>query len=691
MRSRLPLLIALIVGILVAPLVLPLLASWGGPARAQSLPWTPTPTPTGVPPVAAATPTVLRPTPTTSVLPTPTRDPALPILPGTAIPITPVSGDPGDPGPNSPAPRAPVGNAPTAPPTATPAPGTQPDRCEPNDALIQPCALPTEIDNADLNVVDGTPDVFSFLLKGGRTYTIRASSTTGIDPVIRVFRADDPATVIAENDDLAPGTTDAEVQVTTEVDGWYLVLVTNKAPGDMRGRTYTVSARSTAALAPTTNPAAATQAALTPVEAVQGDLFENNYSPETAATLAWGVPYDLSLVCPVAGGCPNGDHDFFWVPVKQAVPLVAVTYDLGPGADTTLTLYRPEPGHTDPATGLVGWRHWAGNDDIAPGYTLRSQLIVTPDWDGYTLLIVASSQRANPPPMPPAVGPAGRYRLMLGPPALAPVQDVLDAQRDIPAAPTPLPVEVPPTGEPAAANVAPTPITDAREVIRQESLSGEAVVVVPATRLYAAAPPSSTDELASYPEGAVVSLLGVTYAGWVKVQPLDSVTPGWMFGPNLRPRTPLTAADLGATGTITGTATAPGTGSSSAGTAPTSAPDGGAASVPQVAIMPPLPAPTAVTVPPEARAVTVEVCAVARVADSACTRPLEGIRVELVRVSDHAILFVGLTDRAGQVAPSIQLAPGTAVDLQIGALGLRARIPATASRIPVRVMAGVTP
>ena len=700
---------ALVTGIALAPLLLPLVASSGGSAAAQSLPWTPTPE-LPAPPTPTRTET-LAPTATmpplvasATVLPAATTkpNPDAPLL-GTEVMVTPVytalpGQEPGSGGGSPGGGSSGGGGSDTGgTPTATPEPGTQPDRCEPNDALTRPCSLPTEIENRDLNFVDDSVDVFSLLLKSGRTYTLRASSSTGIDPLIRLYHAEDMAVALVENDDVQPGTTDAEVKVTTQGDGWYLVVVENKAPGDMRRRTYSVSARSSAAAQPTTNAAAATVAALRPVAATVGDVFENNYSPETAATLVWGVPYDLSLVCPDQGQCPAGDHDFFWVPVKAGVPLVAVSYDLGPGADPAITLYRPERNVTDPATGLNGWRAWAGNDDVVPGFTLRSQLIVTADWDGYALLVVASSRRADPPPMPPAVGAPGRYRLMIGPPGLAPVQEVLRAQNDIPAAPTVAPTVLPPTGQPVAANIAPTPATDAREVIKEESVGGEAVVVVNGTSLYAAAPPSDDDELAVYPEGAVVSLLGETYAGWVKVQPLDSVVPGWMFGPNLRPLNPIspgaTESSLISSGTPVAGGGSPVAGSGSTAGAGASrltptAGAGGASVAPQLTVLPPLPTPATVNQPPQARAATIEVCAVPKTSVSACTRPLEGVRVELVRVADGSILFVGLTDRTGRVAPSIQVPPNTAVDVQIGALGLRAALPSNGSLLPVRVVEG---
>jgi hypothetical protein len=223
--------------------------------------------------------------------------------------------------------------SPTSHPEATPAPpGYESDRCEPNDTLVQPCALPTEEETGDLTFVDDETDVFSLLLKGGRSYTIRATSADGIDPALTVYLAGATDRPIAQNDDVASGSHDAAVQLTTNADGWYLVRVDNKAPGDMRGRTCRLSARSNAPAADA--PSATPQTGIAPL----GDAYENNYSVETAARLAWGVPYDLSLICPEAGMCRDGDHDFFFVPVKAGVPLVAATYDLGPGADTTLTL-----------------------------------------------------------------------------------------------------------------------------------------------------------------------------------------------------------------------------------------------------------------------------------------------------------------------------------------------------------------
>lgn len=282
----------------------------------------------------------------------------------------------------------------TVTPVVPSAPVTpRPDSCEPNDSLVAPCALQTEVDQTELNFVDGTPDVYSFLFKGGRVYTVAALSASGIDPALRVFLAGQTDKPVAENDDAAAGSPNAAVQVAVPGDGWYIVEVTNRAPGDMRGKTYTLGARSSAA----------PQEPTTPAKDVPGDMLENNYDTNHAPRIAWGVPYDLSLECPDLrpDACYAGDHDFLIVPVKQGVPLIALTYDLGPGADTVLTLYKPDPTQASTTGAIPGWNAVASNDDTAPGRTLRSQMLLTPNWSGNALLIVAESERRNPPAVPP--------------------------------------------------------------------------------------------------------------------------------------------------------------------------------------------------------------------------------------------------------------------------------------------------
>src|SRR6185436_7056439 len=141
------------------------------------------------------------------------------------------------------------------------------------------------------------------------------------------------------------------------------------------------------------------------------------------------------------------------------------------------------------------------------------------------------------------------------------------------------------TGQAAPVAVSTQAAQDNREVIKEACPTGQVVIGDKGTDLYAAAPPAEGDKIASYPSGALVRLLGQCYRGWVKVQPADSVTPGWMWAPNLRPET------IEATPGPTGAASASGT----PGTRPSSAPagmqqpaSGGATVTPTVPILAPV-------------------------------------------------------------------------------------------------------
>ncbi len=555
--------------------------------------------------------------------------------------------------------------------------GDVPDRCEPNDTLVQPCSLPTEVETPDLTFVAGDMvDVFSVLLKANRTYTVRAASSTGIDPTIAVYLAGATDKPIAENDDLAAGSSDAGVQVATTSDGWYLIQVENKAPGDMHGRTYSLTVRSSA---PAPNEAAGRPTA-TPVP---GDAFENNWRVEDAPHLAWDVPYDLSLVCPEMRpeACPGGDHDFFLVQTKQGIPLAALTYDLGPGADTTLAIYQPDPNYTDPSTNLNGWRLVQGNDDAVRGRTLRSQVMLTPDWNGLALIIVAASDRSDPPRVPDALGPNGRYRLIVGSPFLPAMQQVLGAEQEntggsssagagsassasstgnavsaAPAAPTtPAATATPPDPGPTILPTPAAPEGDAEEIIREDCLTGLAQVISPDGARFSAAavPTKDTRILMVFPQGAKVELLGSCYLGWVKVRPVTAVSPGWMYAPDL-----ILIEATGATADQSQQPQAtidPDAPAVPANVAPTAQPI-------ELQALPtrPIPAPTAL--PRQALTVVVRLIDLEE-------KPRGGVRVQLIDVTG-AILRDGQTAADGTISLVADIPASAAVWLQLPGVGL---------------------
>jgi hypothetical protein len=609
-----------------------------------------------------------------------------PIL-GTAVVVTPIHQP--SPGPDAGVGSGATGEAtgspdagdarPQAPATPAPRPGAAPDACEENDTLLQPCALPSEVATTELNFVDDSVDVFSFLLKADRSYTVRASSERGINPVITAYLAGAGNQPIAQSNDVQPGATDAQVEIATSADGWYIVKVENRAPGPMPGRTYTLSVRS-APRGGTATPVADSGASQ-PVSQLQGrgDAFENNWSLETAGYLGWAVPYDLSLVCPEAGACRDGDHDFFRVQVKRGVPFVAATYDLGPGSDTTIAMYRPLPGFTDPSTGLSGWQLVQHNDDVTPGYTLRSEVQWLPDWDGEALIIVAASDRQDAPSLPATAGPAGRYRLIAGSAMMPAVLEVLQAQQDGPPIPTlapaalaaaapahPAPVSAapaatatpPPTSTPAPqAEVAPVVASvatdDEEELIRETCLTGAAEVISDSAVFYAAAMPRGDDrKLITYPKGASVELIGSCYGGWVKVRPAGAVTPGYMWAPNLA------LVEASAASAAQANPASP----DSEGGAPATATPAALTTPLQVIPVAPEPVPPAAAPQREKVSVTVTIT-------DADGRGRGGMRVQLANVFGDLVGEAN-TAQNGMVTISGDAAPGTALRVVVPALGV---------------------
>ena len=569
--------------------------------------------------------------------------------------------------------------------SATPTGAPSLDRCEPNDSLFAPCALQTEVEQTGLTFADDSVDVYSFLLKAGHVYVVSASSADGIDPAIRVFLAGEE-TPVAVNDDATAGSTTTSVQIAVPVDAWYVVEVTNHAVSTTEGKTYQVSARSSTAVSTPTTTAQTADVA---------DILENNYDVAHASRIAWGVPYDLTLECPDPrpDACFAGDHDFLLVPVKKGVPLIALTYDLGAGSDTTATLYVPDAAPGASENLIPGWRAVAGNDDIMPGQTLRSQVLYTPTWDGDALLIIAESQRRNPPVVPSALGPAGRYRLIVGSPNMNALQTVLGALGDIaqgttnpssatstalsptvprsaataastavatnvaPLSPTAIPTVV------AASVAAPAPSAsdDGEEIIRENCTTGLAVVARADAPFYSAANPTSARRLlTTYQPGTEITLLGSCYIGWVKAQPDGSVTPGWMFAPDLA----LVEGTILSDAPAVPTPVMPNLSANSAAATAVGAPT--TAKVPVVRAPAPALAPAPTAVPPEAATVVVRVL-------GASTAGVAGVGVQLVDVYG-VVISDAVTGLDGQAAFTFSVQPHVALRVQLPALGVTAPV-----------------
>jgi hypothetical protein len=224
-------------------------------------------------------------------------------------------------------------------------------------------------------------------------------------------------------------------------------------------------------------------------------------------------------------------------------------------------------------------------------------------------------------------------------------------------------------GTGAAGTPAPAPAAgeDAEQIINDPDCTiGFATVLVDGARFYGAAPPDERRLLATYPKDSRIILLGVCYLGWVKVQPSDSVTPGWMFGPDLRLIEAL-APTAGAQATAK--ALLVGGGVPVAPLPPPGGMDGTTVANPgttarplRVVVQPaasPSPTPAAL---PEALTVVV------RVLDSA-QQPRSGVRVRLTTAFGDALLDT-TTPSSGQVTLPVRVAAGARVFVQLPAQGV---------------------
>jgi hypothetical protein len=196
-------------------------------------------------------------------------------------------------------------------------------------------------------------------------------------------------------------------------------------------------------------------------------------------------------------------------------------------------------------------------------------------------------------------------------------------------------------------------------------------VVRVATTTLRAGPSPAADAILDLPAEAVVTLLGQASGAWVRVQPADSVVPGWLRGADLA-RLP----DGSATATVSPVGNQP---SPAPATTTTVRPE---AAPLVVTLLDPLPPPAA---PPPAQrvaiAVTVRVGTTAATARPASGQPiptprpaefspLESLRVQLVTAFGD-VLAEGRTDAVGQVALSAAADPGAVLFVQLPVIGLR--------------------
>lgn len=537
----------------------------------------------------------------------------------------------------------------------------RPDRCERNDTAKQACVLPLDAVSGPFTFLpDGDQDYFSVNLgeQPGLALELTVRGTDGLDLRTTVSRADDGGTlaIIASP---AISTT-----LSPDLIGWIVLRVENRSPEMASGESYSIELRQTLPPpVPVDSPTA--WATLEP------DRLENNWSPETAAPAGIGYVYDLNFVCPAAWGCTGGDHDYLAVPVKAGVNYLLATFDLGPGVDTVLDLF-----WGNSQTPIIT------NDDAYPGTAFLSVLRWRAPGDGVAVVRIGPRTGELTPTVFDDEASTYRFAAVLAESDLArQVERRITEQAGLPTATAtparsaPPPSAAPADAPPAAMEAPATPAADAPK--------GTGVVTVETS--LRAEPRDSAPVLQELQQEAEVELLGQSLGPWVRVQPIDGVVPGWVYGPDLRragaaaePGTPSTTP-AAPTPTLPGSPTAP--------------------QGPRVRALDPAPLPPAM---PSAanRRIELAVELVQGLVDirhrqglPAPTpegqRPLAQVRVQLVTVFGD-VLAEALTGTNGQVRLSRDLAPTIATYIRVPALGIQAPINPEQPAIRITVPEGVS-
>lgn len=530
-----------------------------------------------------------------------------------------------------------------------------PDTCEPNDARSRACSITLDAVNGPYTFQPaGDQDWYRIELpSAGLQTVVTVRGTAGLDLLTTLSR--DDGTPLGEIASPAISTT-----LAPDIAGSVLVRVENRDPGAGERDQYNLEVRQVLPPPPVAPPAEG-GAALPP------DDLENNWSPATAAAIAPGVVYDLSFVCPVPWGCVGGDHDYLRLPVKAGLRYLIATFDLGPGVDTVLELFWGDE--------LIPL---AANDDARAGSSFLSVLRWVAPADGEAIVRVGPRTGGLAPIV--ADEKTGTYRLAVALAESDLARQLEDRIAEQTNGPTPAPTirtTTPATGGSAGGAPAPPPAPTAAPqqaptapAISADAPTGPARVRAAQTALREG-PSAAAPEILTLPAEAVVALLGQSSGAWVRVQPAESVLPGWVRGVDLvrEPEVSPTAAS------VTPTATAATVGEADGTQTP---------AIPDLIVerlepaSPPLPA---LPLPRVLLSLTVQVIAVAeppRVSPGKpiptigpdMARPLRGIRVHLVNVFGD-VLAEALTASDGQVTLTSNLDPGSAVFVQLPAVGLR--------------------
>lgn len=547
----------------------------------------------------------------------------------------------------------------TAPPTRTASAGLGPDSCEPNDAPERACPLPLDAVSGPFSIAPDH-DRDHFLLDIPHEAALQTVITARATPGLELYLSASHATEL-----VASGT--YSLTLAPAVAGPIVLRVENRDPRPAADERYRIEVRRE--IAP---PSAAAEAA-----GGAADALENNWSFETAAPIAVGSVYDLTLVCPEQrpGACPGGDHDYLQVPVKAGVTYLLATFDLDPGIDTVVELFWQDT--AQPA---------GGNDDYGPGGALAALTWAAPA-DGLALVRIAPRNGGLVPRLSEESRAA--YRFAAAPLAselAAKLQATIGRQANLPT-----PTAAPP-GDPAGGGTASGPATAPppapRASVTPETITAGPAVIVRETTLRRE-PREGGDQLAVLAPETPVIVRGQVSGLWVAVEAEASILPGWVRWSDLRrASSPGASAATPEAAGVVPSATASGqpsqqpdvaattsAGGTNAGLAPTPA----LAQVTITALDPALPPPVAPRTPRQPFAITVTLVISDRpfiggpsfgmaTPTPDMRRPVSGVRLQLANAFGD-VLAEGITDSAGSVRFARDVRTQEALHIRVPAWG----------------------
>ncbi|WP_420631138.1 Calx-beta domain-containing protein [Candidatus Leptofilum sp.] len=259
---------------------------------------------------------------------------------------------------------------------ATATPQIFADALEPNNNFNE--ATETAADAADLCDLTfyppGDQDYFRWWGKAGITYIVSTSELdAGLDTVLDVY--DTNQSLIASNDDIAPGIFESEVQFTANVDGFYYARVTNKSPVDPVNKLYCFEVDSS--VQPTSTPPSGFPSGV--------DNCEFNSTTDTACLIVSGETKSSMNFVPSLGSTQDTDIYKMWI--KPGIFYTCETIiPAGSAADTNMIFWDNNGNPFNP---------WLGNDDKG-GLDFGSEVSYFSTYTGWLFIVIGP---VNDPPL----------------------------------------------------------------------------------------------------------------------------------------------------------------------------------------------------------------------------------------------------------------------------------------------------